>query len=182
LRHGRAIVALNPWTTVLLALFPLTIWRLDGSRPSRGYRPWFEPGNRTGSQVLQGDLIAKRLELLEVLVASLSRVAFLQESVTTSVLPQLRVRMLFPSELSPPRSRDSMAAGGGRWGGQCRVSATRDGKAPRHIGPEHPEGRDVGSGGRPQTRADGGRGGGVAGPVPARGRERLARAPRRRRP
>jgi putative ABC transport system substrate-binding protein len=71
-------------------------------------------GNLTGSQVLQGDLIAKRLELLEVLVPSLSRGAFLQESVTTSVLPQLRVRMLFPSELRPPRSRDSMAAGGGR--------------------------------------------------------------------
>jgi putative ABC transport system substrate-binding protein len=39
-------------------------------------------GNLTGSQVLQGDLIAKRLELLKVLVPSLSRVAFLQESVT----------------------------------------------------------------------------------------------------
>jgi putative ABC transport system substrate-binding protein len=49
-------------------------------------------GNLTGSQVLQGDLIAKRLELLKTLVPSLSRVAFLQESVTTSVLPQLRVR------------------------------------------------------------------------------------------
>jgi putative ABC transport system substrate-binding protein len=44
-------------------------------------------GNITGSQLLNDDLIPKRLELLKALVPNLSRVALLREDVTTSVLP-----------------------------------------------------------------------------------------------
>jgi putative ABC transport system substrate-binding protein len=49
-------------------------------------------GNITGSQVLSDDLISKRLELLKALVPNLSRVAFLQEDVTLSALPQMSAR------------------------------------------------------------------------------------------
>ena len=49
-------------------------------------------GNITGSQVLNDDLVPKRLELLKALVPNLSKVAFLREDVTLSALPQLRAR------------------------------------------------------------------------------------------
>ena len=47
-------------------------------------------GNITGSQILNDDLAPKRLELLKALVPSLSTVAFLQEDVTLSAVPELR--------------------------------------------------------------------------------------------
>src|SRR5256712_5385106 len=49
-------------------------------------------GNITGSQILNDDLTPKRLELLKALVPNLSRVAFLQEDVTLSALPQVPAR------------------------------------------------------------------------------------------
>ncbi len=49
-------------------------------------------GNITGSQLLNDDLIPKRLELLKALVPSLSRVAFLRADITDSTLPQIRAR------------------------------------------------------------------------------------------
>src|SRR5574342_1107699 len=47
-------------------------------------------GNITGSQILNDELIPKRLELLKALVPHLSRVAFLREDVSLSALPQIR--------------------------------------------------------------------------------------------
>jgi putative ABC transport system substrate-binding protein len=44
-------------------------------------------GNLTGSQVFQGALVPKRLELLKVVVPSLSRVALLQDGFTTTAIP-----------------------------------------------------------------------------------------------
>ena len=49
-------------------------------------------GNITGSQLLNDDLVPKRLQLLKALVPNLSRVALLREDVTTSVLPGIRPR------------------------------------------------------------------------------------------
>jgi putative ABC transport system substrate-binding protein len=46
-------------------------------------------GNLTGSQVFQGTLVPKRLEFLKALVPSLSRVALLQDGVTTTAAPNL---------------------------------------------------------------------------------------------
>jgi len=50
-------------------------------------------GNITGSQLLNDDLVPKRLELLKALVPNLSKVALLREDVTTSVLPQIHPRL-----------------------------------------------------------------------------------------
>ena len=47
-------------------------------------------GNITGSQVLNDELVPKRLELLKALVPNLSKVAFLREDVSLSALPQIR--------------------------------------------------------------------------------------------
>jgi len=49
-------------------------------------------GNITGQQLLNDDLVPKRLELLKALVPNLSKVALLREDVTTSVLPQIHPR------------------------------------------------------------------------------------------
>jgi putative ABC transport system substrate-binding protein len=49
-------------------------------------------GNITGSQILSDDLVPKRLELLKALVPNLSKVAFLQDDITLSALPQERAR------------------------------------------------------------------------------------------
>ena len=49
-------------------------------------------GNITGSQILSDDLIPKCLELLKALVPSLSKVALLQEDVTSSVVPLMRTQ------------------------------------------------------------------------------------------
>jgi ABC-type uncharacterized transport system substrate-binding protein len=53
-------------------------------------------GNITGQQLLNDDLVPKRLELLKALVPNLSKVALLREDVTTSVLPQIHSRLEEP--------------------------------------------------------------------------------------
>src|SRR5262249_48357730 len=50
-------------------------------------------GNVTGVQILNTDLLPKQLEFLKVLVPNLSRIAFLQDDVTTSIVPQARARV-----------------------------------------------------------------------------------------
>jgi putative ABC transport system substrate-binding protein len=69
---------------------PIVIGRADEDLVAAGLvdslpRPG---GNITGSQLLNDDLIPKRLELLKALVPNLSKVALLREDVTTSALPQ----------------------------------------------------------------------------------------------
>ena len=49
-------------------------------------------GNLTGSQVLQSALVPKRLELLKALVPSLSRIAILQDGITTGAIPEVLTR------------------------------------------------------------------------------------------
>jgi len=49
-------------------------------------------GNLTGSQVFQGALVPKRLELLKARVPSLSRVALPQDGVTTTAVPNVLTR------------------------------------------------------------------------------------------
>src|ERR1700687_3347825 len=73
---------------------PIVVGRAGGDLVAAGLvdslgRPG---GNITGSQILNDDLIPKRLELLQALVPSLSVVAFLQEDVTLSAVPQMRAR------------------------------------------------------------------------------------------
>src|SRR5499433_1562998 len=73
---------------------PIVIGRADENLVAAGLvdslaRPG---GNITGSQLLNDDLIPKRLELLKALVPDLSKVALLREDVTTSVLPQIHPR------------------------------------------------------------------------------------------
>ena len=70
---------------------PIVIGRADENLVAAGLvdslaRPG---GNITGSQLLNDDLIPKRLELLKALVPNLSKVALLREDVTTSVLPYI---------------------------------------------------------------------------------------------
>ena len=70
---------------------PIVIGRADENLVAAGLvdslaRPG---GNITGSQLLNDDLIPKRLELLKELVPNLSKVALLREDVTTSVLPDI---------------------------------------------------------------------------------------------
>jgi putative ABC transport system substrate-binding protein len=60
-------------------------------------------GNTTGSQILQDDLFGKRLQLLNELVPNLSRVAFLDESVTSS-------EDLMNKERARRRQREPVAA------------------------------------------------------------------------
>ena len=73
---------------------PIVIGRADEDLVAAGLvdslpRPG---GNITGSQLLNDDLIPKRLELLKALVPNLSKVALLREDVTTSALPQVPTR------------------------------------------------------------------------------------------
>src|SRR5215813_8207143 len=73
---------------------PIVIGRADENLVAAGLvdslaRPG---GNITGSQLLNDDLIPKRLELLKALVPNLSKVALLREDVTTSVLPLMPAR------------------------------------------------------------------------------------------
>src|SRR5437773_7232877 len=68
---------------------PIVVGRADENLVAAGLvdslvRPG---GNITGSQLLNDDLIPKRLELLKALVPNLSKVALLREDVTTSLLP-----------------------------------------------------------------------------------------------
>jgi putative ABC transport system substrate-binding protein len=73
---------------------PIVIGRADNDLVAAGLvdslaRPG---GNITGSQLLNEDLIPKRLELLKAVVPSLSKVALLREDVTISALPQILAR------------------------------------------------------------------------------------------
>jgi putative ABC transport system substrate-binding protein len=73
---------------------PIVVGRAEGDLVAAGLvdslaRPG---GNITGSHILNDDLVPKRLELLKALVPNLSKVAFLQEDVTLSALPQMRAR------------------------------------------------------------------------------------------
>jgi len=70
---------------------PIVIGRADENLVAAGLvdslaRPG---GNITGAQLLNDDLIPKRLELLKAPVPNLSKVALLREDVTTSVLPNI---------------------------------------------------------------------------------------------
>jgi ABC-type uncharacterized transport system substrate-binding protein len=73
---------------------PIVIGRADEDLVAAGLvdslsRPG---GNITGSQLLNDDLVPKRLELLKALIPNLSKVALLREDVTTSALPQVPTR------------------------------------------------------------------------------------------
>jgi putative ABC transport system substrate-binding protein len=70
---------------------PIVVGRADNDLVAAGLvdslaRPG---GNITGAQLLNDDLIPKRLELLKALIPNLSKVALLREDVTTSALPQI---------------------------------------------------------------------------------------------
>jgi len=70
---------------------PIVVGRADNDLVAAGLvdslaRPG---GNITRSQLLNDELIPKRLELLKALVPKLAKVALLREDVTTSVLPQI---------------------------------------------------------------------------------------------
>jgi putative tryptophan/tyrosine transport system substrate-binding protein len=70
---------------------PIVVGRADNDLVAAGLveslaRPG---GNITGSQLLNEELVPKRLELLKALVPNLSKVALLREDLTTSVLPQI---------------------------------------------------------------------------------------------
>jgi ABC-type uncharacterized transport system substrate-binding protein len=71
---------------------PIVVGRAEGDLVAVGLvaslaRPG---GNVTGSQVLNDDLVPKRLELLKALIPHLSKVALLREDITLSTLPQIR--------------------------------------------------------------------------------------------
>jgi len=73
---------------------PIVVGRAEGDLVAAGLvdslaRPG---GNITGSQLLNDELVPKRLELLKALVPNLSKVALLREDVTTSALPQILAR------------------------------------------------------------------------------------------
>jgi len=70
---------------------PIVVGRADSDLVAAGLveslaRPG---GNVTGSQLLNEELVPKRLELLKALVPNLSKVALLREDLTTLVLPQI---------------------------------------------------------------------------------------------
>jgi putative ABC transport system substrate-binding protein len=73
---------------------PIVVGRAEGDLVAAGLvASLAKPGgNITGSQILNDDLVPKRLELLKVLVPNLSKVALLREDVTSSVLPQIPAR------------------------------------------------------------------------------------------
>jgi ABC-type uncharacterized transport system substrate-binding protein len=50
-------------------------------------------GNLTGVQSIGADLVPKQFEFLKALVPNLSRIAFLQDDVTTAIVPQARARV-----------------------------------------------------------------------------------------
>jgi putative ABC transport system substrate-binding protein len=73
---------------------PIVVGRAEGDLVAAGLvdslaRPG---GNITGSQILNDDLVPKRLELLKALVPNLSKVAVLREDVTLSAVPQIGAR------------------------------------------------------------------------------------------
>ena len=70
---------------------PIVVGRADSDLVAAGLveslaRPG---GNITGAQLLNDELISKRLELLKELVPNLSKIALLREDVTTSPFPQI---------------------------------------------------------------------------------------------
>jgi len=70
---------------------PIVVGRADNDLVAAGLvaslaRPG---GNITGSQLLNDDLVPKRLELLKAIIPNLSKVALLREDVTTAALPQI---------------------------------------------------------------------------------------------
>jgi len=69
---------------------PIVVGRADSDLVTAGLvESLAKPGgNITGSQLLNEELLPKRLELLKALVPHLSKVALLREDLTTSVLPQ----------------------------------------------------------------------------------------------
>src|SRR5215470_6851951 len=73
---------------------PIVVGRAEGDLVAAGLVDSLaKPGsNITGAQTLSDDLAPKRLELLKALIPKLSRVAFLQDDVTFSPLPQMRTR------------------------------------------------------------------------------------------
>ena len=73
---------------------PIVVGRAEGDLVAAGLvgslaRPG---GNITGSQLLNDDLVPKRLELLKALLPNLSKVALLREDVTTSAFPRIPAR------------------------------------------------------------------------------------------
>jgi putative ABC transport system substrate-binding protein len=73
---------------------PIVVGRAEGDLVAAGLVDSLAKpgGNITGSQILNDDLVPKRLELLKALVPNLSKVALLREDVTLSALPQISVR------------------------------------------------------------------------------------------
>jgi putative ABC transport system substrate-binding protein len=73
---------------------PIVVGRAEGDLVAAGLVDSLaKPGsNITGAQILSDDLAPKRLELLSALIPKLSKVAFLQDDVTFSALPQMRAR------------------------------------------------------------------------------------------
>jgi putative ABC transport system substrate-binding protein len=70
---------------------PIVVGRSDNDLVAAGLvdslaRPG---GNITGSQLLNDELVPKRLELIKALAPDLSKVALLREDLTTSALPQI---------------------------------------------------------------------------------------------
>ena len=70
---------------------PIVVGRADNDLVAAGLvaslaRPG---GNITGSQLLNDDLVPKRVELLKAIIPNLSKVALLREDVTTAALPQI---------------------------------------------------------------------------------------------
>ena len=73
---------------------PIVVGRAEGDLVAAGLvNSLAKPGgNITGSQLLNDELVAKRLELLKALVPNLSRVVLLREDLTTSALPEIPAR------------------------------------------------------------------------------------------
>jgi putative ABC transport system substrate-binding protein len=73
---------------------PIVVGRAEGDLVAAGLvESLAKPrGNITGSQILNDDLVSKRLEILKALIPNLSKVALLREDVTTSALPQILIR------------------------------------------------------------------------------------------
>ena len=73
---------------------PIVVGRADNDLVAAGLvESLAKPGgNITGSQLLNDDLVPKRLELLKALVPNLSKVALLREDVTAAALPQIFAR------------------------------------------------------------------------------------------
>ena len=73
---------------------PIVVGRAEGDLVAAGLVDSLaRPGrNITGAQLLSDDLVPKRLELLKMLLPSLSRVAVLREDLTNSTLPEIGAR------------------------------------------------------------------------------------------